>query len=50
MSEEKLLEIIFKTLNSWVDEEMELNGESNVSRDQRYVENLESLIESITDA
>jgi hypothetical protein len=47
MSEEKLLELIFKKLNAWVDEEMELNGESDVSREQRYQENFHTLIASI---
>jgi hypothetical protein len=47
LSEEKLLELIFKTLNEWVDEEMEINEDSNVSREQRYEENFHTLIVSI---
>lgn len=45
LGEDELYKVIQKTLISWVNEEMQLNKNSDVSKEQRAIEHIESFIE-----
>tara|TARA_R110001599_G_scaffold87321_3_gene233158 strand:+ start:658 stop:834 length:177 start_codon:yes stop_codon:yes gene_type:complete len=47
MTEDMLIDLIDKFIGQWVDEEMELNGDT-VSREQRLEETRSTFLEALT--